>query len=479
MQYWVIRMEILEYAIDKALSFGASYAEARFEEKQGLSLSMKNGSPGGLELKMEKGVGIRVLVNGGMGFASTNELTKERIADIVDRAVKLARAASKVRNEPVEFSDENFHRVYYEVKMKKDLRDYSPEEKMGLLKKVEEEIMATGVNVPMRYILYNDELWHKKFVNSEGAEIESLIPRVSVAYNLVVSEKGQMEQAPFVKRAYSSGLETLEKDAPWNWARQDVLALKKLICEGKISPEGKVDLVISPKVAGIAVHESVGHPSELDRIMGREAAQAGESFVKPHMLGERIGSDKVTVIEDPTIPNSWGFYLYDDEGVKARPRYLIKNGIINEFLMNREYAAKMGLRSNAAARAISYRREPIVRMSNTYLASGDHSFEELVEDVKLGVYIVSFNEWNIDDRRYQQRYIGREAYLIENGEIKHPVKRPILEITTKALWSSVDATSKDIEFYPGTCGKGEPGQGVPVWMGGAHARLRDIVLRRP
>ena len=472
-------MEILEYAIDKALGLGASYAEARFEEKRGTSLSMKNGSPEGLELKMEKGVGIRVLVNGGMGFASTNELTKESIAEVVDRAVKLARAASKVRNEPVEFSEENFHRVYYEVKMKKDLSDYAPEEKMELLKKIEEEVMATGVNVPMRYIMYKDELWHKKFVNSEGAEIESLIPRVSVVYNLVVFEKGQMEQAPFVERAYTGGLEMIEKDAPWNWARQDVLALKKLIYEGKSSPEGKVDLVISPEVAGIAVHESVGHPYELDRIMGREAAQAGESFVKPHMLGERIGSDKVTVIEDPTIPNSWGFYLYDDEGVKARPRYLIKNGIINEFLMNREYAAKLGLHSNAAARAISYRREPIVRMANTYLAPGDHSFEELVEDVKLGVYMVSFNEWNIDDRRYQQRYIGREAYLIENGEIKHPVKRPILEITTKALWSSVDATGKNMEFYAGTCGKGEPGQGVPVWMGGAHARLRDIVLRRP
>ncbi|RLF78940.1 TldD/PmbA family protein, partial [Thermococci archaeon] len=169
---------------------------------------------------------------------------------------------------------------------------------------------------------------------------------------------------------------------------------------------------------------------------------------------------------------------YDDEGVKARPRYLIREGIINEFLMNREYAAYLGMKSNASARSTNYNREPIVRMANTYLAPGDYSFEELIEDVKLGVYMVSFNEWNIDDRRYQQRYIGREAYLIENGEIKHPVRRPILEITTKGLWSSVDAVGKEVEFYPGTCGKGEPGQGVPVWMGGAHARLREVVLRR-
>ena len=471
-------MDILEYAIEKALELGAQYAEARFEDKKGTELLMKNGSPEGLELKVEKGIGMRVLVNGGMGFASTNELRKESVLKVVDKAVKLARAASKVRKEPVIFSEEDFHRVYYEVKMKKNFQDLAPEEKMELLKKIEEEVKDTDVNVPMRFLEYSDEVWHKIFINSEGAYVESVIPRVSVVYNLVVFENNQVEQAPFVERGFSGGFELIEKDEPWERAVKDVKALKKLIYEGRSPPEGKVDIVISPEVAGIAVHESVGHPYELDRIMGREAAQAGESFVKPTMLGERIGSDMVNVIEDPTIPNSWGFYLYDDEGVKARPRYLIKNGLINEFLMNREYAAKIGMHSNAAARAISYKREPIVRMANTYLAPGDYSFEELIEDIKLGVYMLSFNEWNIDDRRYQQRYIGREAYLIENGELKEPVKRPILEITTKGLWSSVDAVGKEVEYYPGTCGKGEPGQGVPVWMGGAPARLRNIVLRR-
>ncbi|WP_457751672.1 TldD/PmbA family protein [Thermococcus sp.] len=472
-------MDVLEFAIEKALELGASYAEARFEEKRGSSVVMKNGSPEGLGIKTERGIGVRVLVDGGMGFASTNELTRERVSDVVSQAVKLAKAAAKVRNEPIKFSGEDFHQVYYEVKMKKDFRDYSAEEKLELLKQIEDAVQETGVNVPMRYLAYSDEIWSKTFINSEGALVESVIPRVSVMYNLVVFENGQMEQAPFVQRAFSGGLELIEKDGPWNWAMKDIQALKKLIYEGKKAPEGKLDLVISPEVAGIAVHESVGHPYEADRIFGREAAQAGESFVKPDMLGERIGSEAVTVIEDPTIPNSWGFYLYDDEGVKARPRYLIKDGIITEFLTNREYAYKLGQKSNASARAIRYNREPIVRMANTYLAPGDYSFEELIEDIKLGVYMVSFNEWNIDDRRYQQRYIGREAYLIENGEIKHPVRRPILEITTRALWSSVDAVGKDVEMFPGTCGKGEPGQGVPVWMGGAHARLRDIPLRRP
>ncbi|MDN5320424.1 MAG: TldD protein [Thermococcaceae archaeon] len=470
--------ELVEFAVEKAQELGASYAEARFEEKNGTEIVMKNGNPEGLGILADRGIGIRVLVNGGMGFASTNVLTKESVEEAVKKAVKLAKAAAKLRNRPIQFSEEDFHQVFYEVKMKKDFRNVSAEEKMEYLKLIEERVKETGVNTPMRFLRYGDFMWHKVFMNNEGALVESLIPRVSITYNLVVFEDGQMEQAPLVQRAFSGGLELIEKDKPWEWAVKDVKALQKLIKEGQKPPEGKVDVVISPEVAGIAVHESVGHPYELDRIMGREAAQAGESFVKPEMLGERIGSEAVTVIEDPTIPNSWGFYLYDDEGVKARPRYLIREGIINEFLMNREYAAYLGMKSNAAARALNYNREPIVRMANTYLAPGDYSFEELIEDVKLGVYMVSFNEWNIDDRRYQQRYIGREAYLIENGEIKHPVRRPVLEITTKGLWSSVDAVGKEVEFYPGTCGKGEPSQGVPVWMGGAHARLRDVVLRR-
>ncbi len=470
--------DLIEFAVDMALKKGAKYSEARYHKKAGIDFSLKNGELQGVEVINSEGIGIRVLADGALGFASTNILTKESIANAVEVAVKLAKNSSKLRKAPIEFSEETFHRVSYEVIPKKDFSGLNMEDKMDYLRRIEEDVLASGVNVPMRFIAYTDWVEERLFSNSEGAWILSKIPYVNIMYNLVVYENNQMEQAPFISTAFTGGLENIDMAKPWDRAVEDAKVLKNLITHGKSAPEGTVDVIISPEVAGIAVHESVGHPYESDRIYGREAAQAGESFVKPDMLGERIGSDAVTVIEDPTLPNSWGFYLYDDEGVKARPRYLIRDGIINEFLLNREYAYKLGTVSNAAARAVNYDREPIVRMANTYLAPGDHSFEELIEDIKIGVYIKSFNEWNIDDRRFQQRYIGREAYLIENGEIKNPVKRPILEITTRGLWSSVDAVGKDIEFYPGTCGKGEPMQGVPVWMGGAHARLRNIMLRR-
>jgi TldD protein len=238
-------------------------------------------------------------------------------------------------------------------------------------------------------------------------------------------------------------------------------------------------MIVGHEVAGIIAHENVGHPSEGDRIMGREGAQAGESFWRDLNIGEsRVGSDAVNVSEDPTIPNTSGFYLYDDEGVKARKRVLIKNGILNEPLLNREFGTKFGMVSNAAARSTAYNREPIIRMANTYFEAGDHTFDELVGDVKLGVYMRGFKEWNIDDRRYQSKYTGSEAYLIRNGDITDTmVKRPIMETTSIGLLTALDAVTKDLSFdFPGTCGKSDPSQGVPVYAGGGELRFRDIRL---
>jgi TldD protein len=195
------------------------------------------------------------------------------------------------------------------------------------------------------------------------------------------------------------------------------------------------------------------------------------------MLGQRLGSDAVTIIDDPTVENGYGFYLYDDEGVKARPRYLLKKGMINEYLMNRQAASELGKLSNGSARANNYDVEPIVRMSDTFFDTGDFAHDELIEDVKLGVYMKTFTEWNIDDKRFNQRYVGREAYLIEKGQVKGMVRRPVLEITTPAMFQAIDAAGKKIERFSATCGKGDPMQGIPVDMGGPELRARGIMLR--
>jgi TldD protein len=182
----------------------------------------------------------------------------------------------------------------------------------------------------------------------------------------------------------------------------------------------------------------------------------------------------VNVVDDPTLRGSFGFYKYDEEGVRARKRTLIREGVINEFLQNRETASVFGVDSNGSSRAVAYNREPIVRMANTYLEPGDYTRNELIEDTREGVYIKNFMEWNIDDRRFNQRYVGLEAYRIEQGELKEMVKNPVLEVTTPGLWKAVDAVAGDLEFQAAYCGKGDPMQGIPVWIGGPHVRLRKV-----
>jgi len=226
----------------------------------------------------------------------------------------------------------------------------------------------------------------------------------------------------------------------------------------------------------LIIHESCGHPCEADRILGREAAQAGLSFIKPSMKGLDIGSQHATVVDDPTIPGSFGFYLYDDECVAARAKFLYREGVVEGFLHNRWTAHVFRVESNGSARARNYRSEPIVRMSNTYLTPGSCSFEELVEDIGEGVYISSYMEWNIDDERWNQRYVGLEAYRIVGGELKEPVRNPVLEITTRDFYSKMDAKGCRVMFEAGLCGKGEPMQGVPVWFGGPDVRLRGVKL---
>ena len=194
------------------------------------------------------------------------------------------------------------------------------------------------------------------------------------------------------------------------------------------------------------------------------------------MIGHKIGNDQVNVVDDPCLVGSYGFFEYDDEGVKAKRKYLIKDGIINEFMHNRETSSRMGLQSNGSSRATGYVFEPLVRMSNTFLLPGKFTEDEMIADVKKGVYIKNFMEWNIDDKRFHQKYVGNEAYLIEKGELTKPVKNPALEITTPLLWSSIDAVGKNLKMFAGTCGKGEPMQGIPVLMGGPSVRLRKIRL---
>jgi len=468
--------DIVDFALEHAKSKGIEYAEIRAQSQLQERLMLRNGILEAYMSAVDSGFCVRIIADGGIGFASTNKWTKEEAMEIVDLAFKYAKAAR--RKDKIIFAEEKGVKAKWVVDQKEKIEDVSPEDKIAKFVEIDKSLSSCGVNVAATMYSCSIDLTSKYFVNSEGSRISSFKPEMGAFIFVTVAEHGKTEQA-YEQFGYSGGWEALDK---WNITGKmihDAKVLKDVIAKGKAIKHGNMDLICGPEVTGIAAHESCGHPMEADRILGREMSQAGRSFIYkggPYWIGTRIGSDVVTVVDDPTIENSYGYYAYDDEGVKAKRRYLYKKGGINEFLHNRETAARLGTKSNASSRSVNYDREAIVRMANTFVLPGDMTEEELIEDVKYGVYMKSFTEWNIDDKRFNQRYVGREAYLIENGELKHPVARPIIETTTLKFWTAVDAVSKKVEFDAATCGKGDPSQGIPVYTGGPSIRLRGVYV---
>ena len=466
--------ELTHFAVDHARQKGAEYADARCEHQFLNQSILKNGVIDLLYSKEDQGIGVKVLAKGGLGFASTNSLDKSGVREAVDRALKTAMGAA--RKNPLVFAREDAVRAKWGVQERIKLADTSAEQKVKDMLEIDRAVVDLKLKIPARFLVFADNRIEKFFINSEGSEITSYSPRVRLYYYLTAAKEGDTEQT-HRNYGWSGGWEALEELKLAEKIVEEARSLHTSLEKGKKTEPGNYDLLAGPQVSGIASHESCGHPSEADRILGREASQAGKSFIAPESIGMRVGSELVNVVDDPTLKNVIAYYEYDDEGVKSRRRYLYKGGLVNEFLQNRETAAKMGTRSNGAARAANYNRETIVRMANTFVEPGDWGFDEMLEDIKRGIYMKSFMEWNIDDRRFNQKYVGREAYLVENGEIKHPVRTPILELTTPAFWSAVDAVGKDLEFEAGFCGKSEPEQALDAAFGGPTMRLRDIPMR--
>ncbi|MCS7109496.1 MAG: TldD/PmbA family protein [Candidatus Micrarchaeota archaeon] len=456
--------------LSKIKKENAEYAEVRLERSSGESIYLSNGNLEAVSFGSEDGIGVRYLLGGCLGFFSINSFEKENIEKIVDQSIKMTRKSANI-GERIEFSEEKAERRKYEIKQKKKIDTVGIEAKLEYVRELDESLLDTDTNIFTRTFYYVDWITEKYYVNSDGSIIESRIPRIDLFYNFIVRENGQNMQRHW-QYGVVGGFEKIERMKIDEKISLEAKAMKNTIINGISPPKGEIEVVVSPEISGIMAHESVGHPYEADRILGRESAQAGESFVNPDMIGTRIGSDIVNVADDPTISDSFGYYLYDDEGVRARRKMLIKNGIINEFLHNRQTAAKFKMKSNGSARASQFNLEPIIRMSNTVVLPGDWKEDEIIKETKYGIYIKSFMEWNIDDKRLNQKYKANEAYLIENGKITKPLKQPSIEITTPALWSSVDAVADNFELHAATCGKGEPMQGIPVSMGGASMRMK-------
>ncbi len=468
--------DLLKFAINTAQDAGANWAEARYASEDVTAFYYDNDIPVSSYYTNDKSIFVRFITGNSMGTVFVSEPTKDKLGIMIKKQVKISKAASRINQEIFKFSDEKAHQKKYSVKEKTKLNSISDEEKSKTVLNLHKTLSKLD-SFDSSSIGLTTKFTDKHYLNSDGSNIISKIPEINMNYFFTVKSNGKITQR-MNYLAGKGGWETLKN---WNLTKNltsEVKNLTNVLNKGVPAPKGIMDFVVGHEVTGIMVHESVGHPYEADRIMGRESAQAGESFVKTDMIGRRVGSDYVNIVDTPLTSNSAAYYLYDEEGVKARDKILMKNGLINEFLHDRNSASKMGLSSNASSRISDNSKEPLIRMSNTYVLPGKASEASLIKDVKKGIYMKNFMEWNIDDTRYNFKAKGNESYLIENGEITKPVLFPTLEVDTFKMWSSVDGVGNKASFgmVGGPCGKGEPMQGVPTSMGGPSLLLRGIKI---
>ncbi|ACP55034.1 TldD/PmbA family protein [Saccharolobus islandicus] len=443
--------------------FRYPYVEVRRHIVSTFGMSFLNGRLMGSFRFTDDGYSVRYYKDGVLYFASSNN-PNDLLSS--NKEYKIEGWESGLDStEPKEGS--------YEVKEGKPFDLMSVDEKISFFKNLYEAVKDFR-SVRSVSFFYDESIEEKEIIVN-GSHIVGRVPRLYVGMNLVLNENNRTATA-FYELGGSGGLEVLERMNLNEVVVDKVRSVTEVLAKGKSFGERTTDVVLSNMLTGIMAHESVGHPFEADRVLGREFAQAGLSYLA-ELKDNRIGSDVITVIDDPTIPNSGGYYTIDDEGVEARPKYLIKDGKVNEYLQNRFSSSKFNVKSNGSARAANFDREPLIRMSNTFFKPGNMTFDELLEDVKEGVYIKSYMEWNIDDMRLGQRYVGLEAYEIKNGKIGDPVLFPVFQGKTTELLKAVDAVDNTLVFYPGTCGKGDPDQGIPVWLGGPNMRLRNVRIK--
>ena len=469
--------DLAEAAVKKARDAGASYAEARVQRTWERQFALKNGEPQPSFFGEGYGLGIRVIARGALGFAATNDMGRGSVNEIARKAVRLAQGSSVALLNPVTFDDSKAVRRKWAPPETKKVENADATWLREVLMEIEGRIAdgKAGVKIPGRLFFLDAELEERYYVNSDGARVEGRLPRIGFFGSLTAMEGGATAQR-FVQQGETGGLEVVKRVKLVEKVEEEARVMGKVLRTAVKPPTDTLDVILSPELSGIAAHESVGHPQEADRVLGREGAQAGESYLKADSLGRKIGSAEANVSDDPTLLHSNGFVPVDDEGVEGKKRRLIKDGVINEFLQNRATARLFGVRSNGASRSVAFDREPIIRMSNTFVEPGDYTTEELLHEVRHGVLFKTFTEWNIDDKRLNQRYVALEAYLVEQGEVKGLVKAPVLEITTPKLWGSVKARSRHMEFEAAVCGKGDPQQGAPVWTGGPETLLAGIKL---
>ena len=475
--------EIAELAIDVAVSGGATYADCRVVQRGIQAMTVKDGRFAEVSSFEDEGMGIRAIVDGAWGFASVDRLDSDSLGDAARLACRIARASARLRRQPVRLASAPVATGEYVTSLERDPFEVSLEEKMDLLIRADEAMGAVaGVTTHEASLEFVRE--HRLFASSEGSLVDQVIVESGGGMDATATSDDDVQTRSFPnsfgRHQLCAGYEAIAAmDLAGNASRIATEAVALL--SAPPCPTGRMTLILDGTQAALQVHESCGHPTELDRVRGDEAAYAGTSFLTPDLLGRfRYGSEQVTITADATTPGGLGTYGWDDEGVAAQRTVLVDRGMFRGYMSSRETAADYGWTSSGAMRAESWNRIPLIRMTNVNLEPGESSLEEMIATTEHGVYLETNRSWSIDDRRLNFQFGTQNGWEIRDGKRLRLVKNALYAGRTPEFWRSCDAVAGPSEWRPWgivNCGKGQPGQVIHVGHGAAPCRFRGVSVR--
>jgi TldD protein len=469
--------ELCETAVAAALGAGASYADARVVVRRSQVVGTRNQRVERLDDSETEGIGVRVLVDGAWGFACDRRLEESGAEAAAAKATAFAKATGGGGERPlarVEPAQGEFR-----TKVEQDPFEVSVADKVDLCLRAERALEQEDVKVTSASVRAQRE--HKVFVSSDGVATEQELVECGGGIDALASRDDitQIRSYPSAHGGSSSqgGWEFvdslgLDREAP-RVGEQAAALVRADPC-----PSGITTVVIDAEQMELQVHESVGHPTELDRIYGTEAAYAGTSFLKPGDLGSlRYGSEHMNITADSTTPGGLGTFGFDDEGVAAGREPIVAEGILSGFLTSRETAARLGNGGGGSMRADSWSRMPLVRMTNLHLEPGEGSLEDLIAAVDDGIFLQTNKSWSIDDKRLNFQFGTQIAWEIKGGKLGRMLRDATYTGQTPVFWGSLDAVAGQDEWKLHgltNCGKGQPGQHAHVSHGTAPARFRNV-----
>jgi len=492
---------LADVALNTARNLGASYADARIGRYLNQYVFTREDKVQNVVNTESFGIGIRVIADGTWGFASTNDVTEDGIKKATSQAVAIAKANAKIQKEPVQLAPvEAFGEVSWKTPIKKDFKEVPVSQKVELLLDANSAAMNNGANfVNSSLFMVNEQ---KYFASTDGSYIDQDIHRIWPTFDVTAIDRtaGKFKSrsalsAPMgMGYEYLDGLESEKLVGPaglklyrnsYDIIEDATLAAKQakeMLTAESVQP-GKYDLVLEPNHLGLTIHESVGHPLELDRVLGYEANYAGTSFatLDKWKSGDfKYGSDKVNIVADKTQPHSLGAVGYDDEGVKTKKWDLIRNGILVNYEAIRDQVKIIDQNeSHGCCYAQSWNDVQFQRMPNVSLEPGKekYSVEEMIKDVEKGIYIAGRGSYSIDQQRYNFQFGGTVFYEIKDGKIVGMLNDVAYQSNTQEFWNSCVKICDESDyrlFGSFFDGKGQPSQVSAVSHGSSTSRFKDV-----